>query len=104
MWSQTGGRMSLRLVKGLVIAMSVALAVGFVVLMVGLARQATRLAGTEDAPPFSASLGLPDGSWIVGIAGAGDAVAVLVERADGSREIHFVDPATGRVLGITTAE
>ena len=96
--------MSLRVVKGLVIAMSAALVVGFVVLMVGLARQASRLAESEDAPPFSASLNLSDGAGIVGIAGAGDRVAVLVEQPDGTREIHFVDPASGRVLGVTTAD
>ncbi len=84
--------------------MSAALLIGFVVLMVGLARQASRLADSGDAPPFSASLDLPDGAGIVGIANAGDRLAVLVERPDGSREIRFVDPATGRVLGVTTAD
>ena len=96
--------MSLRLVKGLVIAMSVARAVGFVILMVGLARQATRLADTEDAPPFRATLGLPAGAEIVTISGAADRIAVLVEQPDGGREIHFVDPESGRVMGVATAD
>ena len=96
--------MSLRLVKGLVIAMSAALVIGFIVLMVGLARQAARLTEAEQAAPFSASLDLPEGSEIVSIADAGDRVAVLVELPDGRREIHFVDPGSGRVLGVATAQ
>ena len=92
------------MVKGLVIAMSVALAVGFVILMVGLARQATRIAESEDAPPFRAALGLPTGAEIVTIAGAGDRIAVLVEQPDGGREIHFVDPESGRVTGVATRD
>ena len=90
--------------KGLVIAMSVALAVGFVILMVGLARQATRIAESEDTPPFRAVLGLPVEAEIIGIAGAGDRIAVLVEQPDGGREIHFVDPESGRVMGVTTQD
>ncbi len=92
------------MVKGLVIAMSAALLIGFVVLMVGLARQAGRLAEAEDAAPFRASLDLPEGAAIVTIADAGERVAVLVEHTDGRREIHFLDPGTGRVVGIATAD
>ena len=82
--------------------MSAALAVGFVVLMVGLARQATRIAEPEDAAPFRSSLNLTEGAVIVSIAGSSDRVAVLVEQPDGRREIHFVDPGTGRVMGVAT--
>ncbi len=82
--------------------MSAALVVGFVVLMVGLARQATRVAESEDAPPFRASLNLAEGAAIVSITGSADHVAVLVEQPDGRREIHFVDPGTGRVTGVAT--
>ena len=104
MSSQTGGRKSLRLVKVLVAAMSAALAIGFVVLLVGLARQATRMTEAEDAPPFRAEFDLPDGTVIVTVAGAGDRLAVLVELPDGRREVHFVDPATGGVIGIVAAD
>lgn len=96
--------MSLRLVKGLVIAMSVALAVGFVVLMVGLAQKAMRLGDVEEGSPIHAALDLPDGSAIVTIAGAGNRLAVLVEHPDGQRKIHLIDPASGRVTGIVAAD
>ena len=65
---------------------------------------AGRIAESEDAPPFRAALGLPDGAEIVTITGAGDRIAVLVEQADGDREIHFVDPGTGRVTGVATQD
>ena len=84
--------------------MSVALVVGFVVLMVGLARQASQLAESGDAPPFRAALDLPEGAEIVTITGAGDRIAVLVEQPDGGREIHFVDPESGRVTGVATQD
>ena len=83
--------------------MSAALVIGFVVLMVGLARQAARVAEADEAPPFSASLNLTEGAAIISITGADDRVAVLVEQPDGRREIHFVDPETGRVTGVATA-
>ena len=84
--------------------MSVALAVGFAILMVGLARQAMQLGDAEDAPPFHAALNLPDGAAIVTVAGAGNRLAVLVEYPGGQRDIHLVDPATGRVTGIVAAD
>jgi len=96
--------MSLRLVKGLVIVMSAALVIGFVALMVGLGQQAVRIGGAEDAPPFRAAIDLPDGTVIVTVSGAGDRLAVLVELPDGRRQIHFVDPDTGGVIGIVAAE
>ena len=96
--------MSLRLVKGLVIVMSAALAVGFVVLMVGLARQAAKIDIDEDAPPFRALLDLPEGAEMIAIAGAGNRIAVLVGRPGGRREIHLFDPSSGRVTGIVAAE
>ena len=97
--------MSLRLVKGLVVAMSVALVVGFVILMVGLARNATQRGEAEDTFPFfGAELNLPDGAAIITITGAGGRLAVLVEHPDGHRDIHLVDPGNGRVTGIVTAD
>ncbi len=96
--------MSLRFVKGLVIVMSAALVVGFVVLMVGLGQQAVRIGEAEDAPPFRAVFDLPDGSLIITVSGAGDRLAVLVELPDGRRQIHFVDPESGGVIGIVAAE
>ena len=96
--------MSLRLVKGLVVAMSVALVVGFVILMVGLGRNATQRGEALDAPPFRLALDLPDGAAIITITGAGDRLAVLVEHPDGHRDIHLVDAGNGRVTGIVTAD
>ena len=96
--------MSLRVVKGLVVVMSAALLIGFVILLVGLAQQATRMTESDAAPPFRTALDLQDGSEILSIAGAGDRVAVLVQLGDGDREIHFIDPETGRVIGIAAAD
>lgn len=86
------------------IAMSVALVIGFVVLMVGLARQAMRIDEAADAPPFRAALDLPDGAVIVTVSGAGERLAVLVELPDGGREVHLVDPGSGVVTGVVAAE
>ena len=84
--------------------MSVALAVGFAILMVGLAQKAMRLGDAGDAPPFRAALDVPDGAAIVTIAGAADRLAVLVEYPDGRRDIHLIDPASGRVTGVLAAD
>lgn len=94
----------MRLVKGLVIAMSVALAVGFAILMVGLAQKAMNLGGAEDTPPYRMALDLPEGATIVTVAGAAGLVAVLVEYPDGRRDIHMVDPTNGRLTGVIAAD
>lgn len=84
--------------------MSVALAVGFAILMVGLAQKAMRLGSAEDTPPYRADLNLPEGATIVTVAGAGNRLAVLVESPDGSRDIHLIDPDSGSVTGIIAAD
>ncbi|NNG02820.1 MAG: hypothetical protein HKM95_01805 [Inquilinus sp.] len=94
--------MSLRAVKGLVIGMAVILAVGFAALIGGMVQQLS--SGKDDRPPYSATLDLPVGARIATIAPAGRRLAVLVTLVDGSAEIRFLDPETGRVTGVVAAE
>ena len=90
------GFWQMRALKFLVVGMGVLIVAGTVTLVVLLVQRAG--GGREAASLPAVSLNLPAGSRILGIAGAGDHLAVHVQRPDGER-ILLLEPRTGRVLG-----
>jgi hypothetical protein len=98
----------MKALKTLVIAMGVLILAGVAVIGVTLYNRAQApggLAGSLVPAPAPAeritagSLGLPAGSHIKGIAGAGSRVVVHVELPSGAEQLLLLDPATGRVTG-----
>jgi hypothetical protein len=85
----------MRVLKAAVIIMGVLIVAGTVVLAMTIANRL----GTRPAPPAIAGLGEPAGSRILGIAAAGDRLAVHVTGGGAEDRIVIVDPATHRVLG-----
>ena len=93
--------------KALVIGMGVLIVAGTVTLVVLLVQRANAPAPSRVAavasvvPEFRGEailLGQPEGSRIGGIAAAGGAIAIWVQRPDGDRVV-LVDPASGRRSG-----
>ena len=85
--------------KFLVVAMGVLIVAGTVALVVLIVQRA----GAREAarmPPVA--LDLPAGARMVGLAGAGDRFAVLVQGPAGER-LLLLDARTGRVVGEVTA-
>lgn len=85
----------MQLLKAAVVIMAVLILAGTVVLAVTIAH---RLGG-RPAPPALAGLGEPAGSRILGIAAAGDRLAVHVVGGGQEDRIVIVDPASHRVMG-----
>lgn len=83
------------MLKAAVVIMGVLIVAGTVVIAVTIAN---RLGG-QRPPPALAGLGEPEGSRIVGIAPAGERLAVHVTGGGREDRIVIVDPATHRVLG-----
>jgi hypothetical protein len=91
---------NIRLLKTIVIVLGVlivaALAVVVGTIAVRLGGPGTPLAG----PGFGErTLALPEGARLVGIAAAGDRLALHVELPDGSARLVMVDARTGERLG-----
>jgi len=100
----------MKALKTLVIAMGVLILAGIAVVGVTLYNRAARpggLAGDRPGAPATrpaerltaGSLGLPAGSRIKGIAGAGNRVVIHVELPGGQEQLLLLDPATGQVAG-----
>jgi hypothetical protein len=85
----------MRALKAAVIIMGVMIVAGTILLAVMLA---TRLSG-RDAPLAATDLGQPEGTRILGLAGAGDRVAVHVTGGGLPDRILLLDPVRGRVVG-----
>jgi len=85
----------MRALQAAVIVMGVLILAGTVALAVAIAN---RLGG-RPSPPAIVTLAEPEGSRIVGIAGAGDRLAVHVAGGGRPDRILLVDPATHRVVG-----
>ncbi|GIX11996.1 DUF6476 family protein [Elioraea sp.] len=85
----------MRVLKAAVVIMGVLIVAGTVVLAVTIANRL----GQRPPPPEVAGLGEPAGSRILGIAAAGDRLAVHVTGGGAEDRIVLVDPATHRVLG-----
>ena len=45
---------------------------------------------------------LPAGARVIGVTGAGDALSLLVEHADGRQQVITVDRRSGAILGTLT--
>jgi hypothetical protein len=86
----------MRALKAAVIVMGVLIVAGTVVVAVTIAN---RLLGGRPPPSAISGLGEPEGSRILGIAAAGDRLAVHVTGGGAEDRIVIVDPATHRVLG-----
>ena len=100
----------MKALKTLVIAMGALILLGVAVIGVTLYNRSTRPGGLMGERPVAArpapaepvsagSLGLPAGSRIKGIAGAGSRVVVHVELPGGTEQLLVFDPATGRITG-----
>jgi hypothetical protein len=101
----------MKALKTLVIAMGALILAGVAVIGVTLYNRATVPGGSggDDRPAAvprspadrvtAGSLGLPAGSRIRGIAGAGSRVVVHVELPGGTEQLLLLDPATGQVVG-----
>jgi len=97
----------MKALKTLVIVMGILILAGIAVIGVTLYNRANRPGGLAGAPPAAApadriadgSLGLPAGSRIRGLAGAGGRVVVHVELPSGAEELVILDPASGAVVG-----
>ena len=85
----------MRVLKAAVVVMGVLIVAGTVVLAIAIANRL----GTRPVPPAIVGLGEPAGSRILGIAGAGDRLAVHVTGGGAEDRVVIVDPATHRVLG-----
>jgi hypothetical protein len=87
----------MRFLKALVIVMGVLIVVATTVLVVLIAR---RIGGGGGTAPASASVLLeePTGTHIVGIAAAGDRLAVQLQGG-GADRVVLVDPYSGAVVG-----
>lgn len=86
----------MRFLKVLTIGMGVLIVVATTVLVVVIAR---RIGGAGTAPAsFAVLLEEPAETLIVGIAGAGDRLAVQL-RGGGADRVVLVDPRTGAVAG-----
>ena len=97
----------MKALKTLVIVMGILILAGIAVIGVTLYNRANRPGGLAGTPPAAApadriadgSLGLPAGSRIRGLAGAGGRVVVHVELPSGAEELVILDPASGAVVG-----
>lgn len=89
--------------KAVTIVMGVLIVLGTVTLMVLLARRGAAPSAPAVAPgvAFSATLGEPEGTRIVGVAGAGDRLAVSLQGG-GADRVVLVDPHTGAIVGRVT--
>ena len=85
----------MRALKALVVIMGVLIVAGTVVVAVTIANRL----GSRAPPPALAGLGEPAGSRIVGIAAAGERLAVHVTGGGAEDRIVIVDPTTHRVVG-----
>jgi hypothetical protein len=91
-----------RALKVLVVGMGVLIVVGTVTLVVLVVQRAGGLvgAGGGAGAPVSASLGLPEGARIAGIAGVDrGGLAVWVTGGPEGDRVLLVDPRSGRVTG-----
>ena len=103
----------MKALKAVVILMAVVLVAGFTGLIymwqqkrAGLAVQGGRTptvvapeAPVTVTPPDRATVWLPVGAQVISISSAGNVIDVLVQNADGSRDLYQVSRADGSVLG-----
>jgi hypothetical protein len=93
---------SVRALKILVVVMGVLIVAGTVTLVTLIVQRAGGVVAGGGAPaggePWQASLGLPEGARIAGIAATDRGLAVLVTRP-GGEVVLLVDPRNGRVQG-----
>jgi hypothetical protein len=100
----------MKALKSIVIGMGVLILIGVAIIGITLYNRAQTpggLSGTRPAPAATrpadrvtaGSLGLPAGSHVKGIAGAGGRVVVHVELPGGAEQLLLLDPASGQVVG-----
>lgn len=89
--------------KALVIGMGVLIVAGVIVIVVTIANRAGELGETEARSFGTAGLGLPAGTEIVSVVGAGDRLAVHARVPGEGDRIVIVDPRSGAVVGTVAA-
>jgi hypothetical protein len=93
--------MSVRLWKGVVIAMGGLIVVGLIVVAVALVQRAGRLGG--DTAPTAAdahtTLPVPAGAALVGTAVSADRLALTLRLADGTTRVVVLALPRGTILG-----
>lgn len=89
--------------KALVIGMGVLIVAGVIVVVVTIANRAGELGETAAQSFGTAGLGLPAGTDIVAIVGAGDRLAIHARVPGEGDRIVIVDPDSGAVVGTVTA-
>lgn len=92
----------LRALKVLVAVMGALIVAGTVALVALIVQRAGGglSASAPTGPRAEFSLGQPPGTRVLGLAGAGERLALWVSRPDGGgHRVLFLDPRTGRVLG-----
>lgn len=83
--------------------MGALIVLGAAVVAVELFRRAGDQLTMDRADEFATTtVALPPGDRVVGMAGGGDALSLLVEGADGGRRIVTVDRRSGAILGELT--
>ncbi len=75
---------------------------GALILAVEVFRRAGGLGEPPPAGFATTDVPLPAGARVIGMTGAGDALSLLVEHADGRQQIITVDRTSGAVLGTLT--
>jgi hypothetical protein len=75
-----------------------------IVLGTGLLVYMLATGGRNGASVASASIALPKGAAVAGMAGLGDRLALHVTQPGAPDRIMIVDPAHGRILGTITLE
>ncbi|MFC0408232.1 DUF6476 family protein [Roseomonas elaeocarpi] len=88
----------MRALKVLVVVMGVLIVVATVGLVAVLVQRISAAGGNTTMSRIEGSLQQPEGTRVLGIAGAGDRLSVWVSRSDGDH-ILLVDPRSGRTLG-----
>ncbi len=77
---------------------------GGLILAVEIFRRVGDLGERSNGDFATTAVPLPAGARVIGVAGAGDAVSLLVEYADGRQQVITVDRTSGAVLGTLTLE
>jgi hypothetical protein len=86
--------------KALVIGMAVLIVVGMIVVIVTIANRLGKgRAPAAPAAAVAATVELPAGCSVAGMAAAGDRLALRLDGSGDCRQILLVDPASGRLVG-----
>ena len=92
------------MLKAVVIVLGVVIVAGATVVAVEIFRRAGQPVERPPGGFATTTVPLPAGARVIGMTGGGDALSLLVERADGRQQVITVDRSSGAVLGTLTLE